>query len=140
MLWLGGHCCGVHLISSLGQRKEGEKEVGEERGEGRKKGGERERREGRKRERENREEGGMETQRQCRMDSVVSVSIRHTALTAWNRQLVFLWVLCLQLDATTSVSPLLPALRLVPSRPSQYSLPVTVGIFPACGHIVILIK
>lgn len=49
MLWLGGHCCGVHLISSLGQRKEGEKEVGEERGEGRKKGGERGRKEGRKR-------------------------------------------------------------------------------------------
>lgn len=115
-------------------RKERRKWGKEERRREREKGREKER------ERENREEGGMETQRQCRMDSVVSVSIRHTALTAWNRQLVFLWVLCLQLDATTSVSPSLPALRLVPSRPSQYSLPVTVGIFPACGHIVILIK
>lgn len=57
MLWLGGHCCGVHLISSLGMaRNKGRKE--------RRKWGKKEGKEGRKEEREGERKGERERERE----------------------------------------------------------------------------
>lgn len=56
MLWLGGHCCDVHLISSLGMaRNKGRKE--------RRKWGKKEGKEGRKEEREREGKGEREREK-----------------------------------------------------------------------------